>query len=82
MELGYSIHYTTPSSASYVKTFNNTSIYLEIIKDQYNEEKFYGKLSTIFKNTVLSTGRFSFPHPRFSMYENEVKNIIEAVGII
>jgi hypothetical protein len=41
MELGYSIHYTTPSSASYVKTFNNTSIYLEIIKDQYNEEKFY-----------------------------------------
>jgi len=81
-ELGFDLHHTTNISAYYSKLYREAWIGLEVFPDKYNEGKLEAKLSTIFRMSRLELGKFSFPNSNYSIFEDEIKHIIDKVGPI
>ena len=79
-ELGFDLHHTTPTTASYSKEYNGYWIHIEIARTTYDQSKYNATLSTIFKMSELRIGPFQFPNKNYNMFEREIKYIIKSVG--
>ena len=82
LKLGYGIHMYSSNrkTAMYVKdALDGWCIHLEVV--ECGDGTFTADLQTIHKLLTISTGLFTFPHPRFEIFEDQILKVINAIRL-
>lgn len=73
--LGYSLYASSANKTTYMKMLDGYSIFLDVFGSNEAE------LNTRFKLYFISSGKFQFPHPRFSVFEHQLIGIMSTLTV-